>query len=94
MQPTYLIAGVIAFVLLAVNTPSVATWTGSLFKRSQPKVSNGQKVRTQHPFSLQDAEGRAVEFVLTHQQTVDLHEDIGTQLQLDRPVIRANQVNH
>ena len=93
MNPTFIIAGVLCFVLLVSNTPSLTTWIGSLFAKT-PATTNGQKVRTQHPFSLQDANGRDVEFVLTHEQTVDLQEDIGVQLQLDRPIIKANQVGN
>lgn len=81
MNPTYIIAGVIAFALLAVNTPSLTTWIGSLFKSRQPS-SNGQCVRTQYPLNVPDVRGRRHEFTICPETAARLLEDL--TIQLDR----------
>lgn len=81
MNPTFIVVGVLSFVILVANTPSLTQWVGSFFKNSPQKPSNGQKVRTQHPFNVTDeVTNKEVAFVLSHEATAELFEDIRTQI--------------
>jgi hypothetical protein len=86
MNPTNIIVCVLSVVILVANTPSLIQWVGSFFKRSTQKPSNGQKVRTQHPFDVTDeVTNKEVAFVLSHEATVELFEDIRTQIEKVAP---------
>jgi len=89
---TYLIAGVLAFVMLSVNTPSLTNWVGSLFKKSQPTTNGKQCVRTQYPVEITDVNEKRHMFTICPQAAEQLLDDL--QVQLDRsPTIKANQVS-
>lgn len=92
MNPTYILAGVLCFVLLVSNTPSLTMWIGSLFKKTPPTASGSQCVRTQYPITISDVEGRSHRFTICPQTAETLLDDLQTQLD-KRPTIKANQVS-
>lgn len=80
MNQTYLIAGVLAFILLVANTPSLKTWIGSLIRR-KPTTSGKQCVRTQYPIEIGDVNGKRHYFTICPQVAETLLEDLQTQLE-------------
>ena len=56
MNPTYLIAAGICFILLVVNTPSLTSWLGKWFKKTP--TSETKCVLTQYVVTISDSDGK------------------------------------
>ena len=81
MQPSYIIAGVLAFIVLVVNTPSLTSWISSQFQSKPEPATNGQCVRTQYPVSIADVDKKVHTFTICPETAKQLHEDLGLQIE-------------